>query len=137
MPSLKCCYCGHIWKARVRQPRACPQCKRRFKEGFLPEIIDTETGPEWIRKPISITMRPTEDIILCNLCTDRGQSHEGVFIWSIDDQRYCMTHIVENIIHQSMEYRDADPLGDKVAMREEIKAILVEALARCEVILRK
>ena len=136
MSALKCPYCQHIWQPRVKNPKACPHCKRHFKEGYRTETVDIEVKQDWIDRPIEIRIEPTDNIVLCNSCSNRGYAHEGVFIW-IDKKRYCTTHIIENITHQIMEYRDADPLGEKAAMREEIKAILVEALSRCEVILRK
>jgi predicted Zn-ribbon and HTH transcriptional regulator len=29
---LKCPHCGYKWEARVKQPKACPKCKRYIEE---------------------------------------------------------------------------------------------------------
>jgi len=27
---MKCKFCGYEWDARIKTPKACPRCKRRF-----------------------------------------------------------------------------------------------------------
>jgi len=44
--ALQCCYCGGIWKPKVKSPRACPICKRYFDSINYPIQVPDDQLPE-------------------------------------------------------------------------------------------
>jgi len=45
-PERTCPYCGFTWKPYVPEPRACPRCKRYFKEGEEPITVPAQLPEE-------------------------------------------------------------------------------------------
>ena len=134
MINLKCPYCGFTWEPRVKNPRSCPNCKRRPKEGYMFEEVNEEIQQEWMYKKPEPALQATADVRIfqCPMCVKLHQDVEAPIL--VEDKHYCLLHGMMMLVksEEGYGYRGADPLGMKGELREKIRNMITNALAGIE-----
>ena len=101
---ITCKKCGHTWQSRIKNPVACPNCKRYGHQ----EGMRAQEGIKYDPNKANQSKEETESLYR-KCCYAEPQCKNKAFL-NVEGYRYCLTHWAEQYESTKDEYSDGPML---------------------------